>query len=81
MKVKLLGLQELDFATDRGDKIKGTNIWISYPEKDVTGETAVKCFLSPELLGSTKLSVGLNFNIEFNAKGKIAAISALNATV
>lgn len=45
MLVKVHGVRKLDFKTDDGKEIKGTNIFVTYPVEHVEGETVDKVFI------------------------------------
>jgi hypothetical protein len=65
MKCKLLGYQEMDFTTDKGDKIEGAKIHIGYPMDGVKGMFTSNHFVRSELLIATPLKDGAMYNAEF----------------
>ncbi len=74
MKVKFVGIQELNFQTDRGDSIVGHNLFILYEEKNITGLKASKVFVKEGINLPKDVKLNDMLDISFNMKGKVEAI-------
>lgn len=74
MQVKLKGVQGLNFTSNDGKTINGTNIFVTFKDENVEGLRTEKFFLkdSISLPKDTKLNDMLD--ISFNHKGKIEMI-------
>ena len=46
MNVKVLGTRKLDFKTDKGEQVSGTQIFVCYPYNGVEGYLTDKIFVS-----------------------------------
>lgn len=78
MEVKLLGLQELDFVTNSGDKIQGYNMFVSFPDANVEGVKTEKLFIKDSIeLPACQLNDTLD--IGFNMKGKVETLKLTKA--
>lgn len=82
-KVKVIGVQELDFETKDGKNIKGIKLHVSFPDEYVYGEKVDTLFISDEAcknlhiyLAELKVLVGELINVETNFSGKLLSISA-----
>lgn len=82
-KVRLIGVQELDFDTKEGNNIKGIKLHVSFPDEFVYGEKVDTKFISDEAChnlhiypAELKDLVGELINIETNFSGKLLSISA-----
>jgi len=73
MKVILLGVRNLDFTTQEG-QVKGTQLFIAFDEDDVKGKAADKIFIKSDMQ-LPKLELNKPFNVFFNRKGKVEAIT------
>jgi hypothetical protein len=74
VKVKLLGARELDFKSGDGTAVKGSQLYVSFPEDGVVGEMTDKLFLRDGFtLPACK--PGDMLAITFNRKGKPEAIT------
>lgn len=78
MLVKLNGYKNLDFVTEEGNAIKGTQLFVSYAEEGVVGEMTDKLFLR-DGLALPALTVGAALNVEFNRKGKVIGVQPVNS--
>lgn len=45
MNVKVLGTRKLDFKTDKGEQVAGTQIFVAYPFDNVDGYLTDKIFV------------------------------------
>lgn len=69
----LLGYRKLDFTTDDGNAVKGTQLFVRFPEDGVTGEMCDKLFVR-DGVELPALTPGMTLDISFNRKGKVAAV-------
>lgn len=81
MRICIRGIRELDFKTDDGDEVKGTQIFYSYPSDGVTGEKTDKLFvrkgsfqLPPEL------APGKHLDIFCDTKGHVEYIQVVSTS-
>jgi len=81
LRICIRGIRELDFKTDDGDEVKGTQIFYSYPSDGVTGEKTDKLFvrkgsfqLPPEL------APGKHLDIFCDTKGHVEYIQAVSTS-
>ena len=74
MIVKLLGFRNLDFTTNKGDVIRGFNLYVGFEDPEVSGLHTEKFFVKEgiELPKDTKINDSID--IAFNMKGKVDAI-------
>jgi len=77
MEVKCIGVQDMDFTTENGDRLVGANFFFSYPMEGVAGEVAEKKFVRQEQLPMFPLEAGKRYIVSFSPKGKL--ISIVNA--
>lgn len=82
-KVRLIGVQELDFDTKEGNNIKGIKLHVSFPDEYVSGEKVDTKFISDDAChnlhiypAELKDLIGGFINIETNFSGKLLSISA-----
>lgn len=73
MKVRLLGSKKLDFTSNDGSLIQGTQIFMSFPEEGVKGERCDKLFVK-DGFALPPLKPGELLDISFNNKGKPESI-------
>ena len=76
MLVKVVGIQRLDFKNKDGEAVKGTNIFYNGFDPNVEGFVAEKVFIPMSIALPPSVVVGSELNVEFNRKGKLAAVSA-----
>ena len=74
MLAKLLGSQGLDFTADGGVHIKGTNIYVAYADKNVTGLKSSKFFVKEDVDIPEGVKIGDQISIFFDHRGKVEAI-------
>ena len=70
----IMGVRALDFLDDNGKAVKGTQLFVCFPEPGVTGHMTEKFFVRdgiqlPELKPTDTV------NIYFSRKGKVEAVS------
>ena len=75
MQVKLLGYSKVDFTSDRGDRIEGSNLYISFNENHVVGQKCDRVYVKAGIELPEQLKIGDTLNLFFNNKGKVEAIS------
>ena len=78
MRVRVHGVRILDFVSD-GGKIQGTQIFISYPKEDVTGEITDKVFVRQGFPLPPELAPGKIIDIFCDTKGRVEAIQIVSA--
>ena len=74
MKAKIVGIQELNFQTDRGENIVGNNLFIIHEDENVTGLKASKVFVKEGVNLPKDVKLNDMIDISFNMKGKVEAI-------
>ena len=73
MRVKLVGVQYVNFTNNNGETINGTNIFCAFEDENVEGLRTEKFFIKPEIkLSDCKINDTID--ISFNMKGKIEMI-------
>lgn len=77
MVAKLLGVSPVRFQATSGELIEGTNLFVCYPEENVTGNRTDKYFISKKIALPKNLNIGDNIDIIFNRFGKPEAINAV----
>lgn len=87
-KVKLLGVQELDFKSNDGKEIKGIKLHVSFPDEFVYGYKVDTKFISDDAChnlhiypAELKDLCGSEINIETNFSGKLVGISVADKAV
>lgn len=68
MFMYLLGNKDLDFVSN-GERVKGTQLFVSYPEDGVTGQRTDKLFFK-DGFELPNLQPGMTLDIVFNHRGK-----------
>lgn len=74
MKAKIVGIQELNFQTDRGENIVENNLFILHEDENVTGLKASKVFVKEGVNLPKDVKLNDMIDISFNMKGKVEAI-------
>jgi len=74
MQVTLQGFRQLDFKSDNGEQVKGTQLFVSFEDDTVTGKMVDKIFVRPEVRLPENLKQGDVLNLQFNMKGKVQSI-------
>ena len=80
-KAKLIGVQDMDFNTRKGDHIDGIKLHITYPDENVMGLMADGKFISREACKTYGITVdglapmiGKDVEFETNVKGKVTGV-------
>ena len=73
MQAILLGVRKLDFTTNDG-QVKGTQLFIAFDEDDVQGKATDKIFVKSDIQ-LPKMELNKPFQVFFNRKGKVEAIT------
>ncbi len=71
----LVGFRELDFIDDKGNPVKGTQLYTTYSEDGVTGKMCGKLFIHAGTIALPPLTVGMALDITYTRKGKVKAIA------
>jgi len=69
MVVYLLGYKPLDFTNNRGELVKGTQVFVAFQEDGVVGRQVDKLFFK-DGMELPKLNPGMTLNVTYNRKGK-----------
>lgn len=77
MQAILQGFAKLDFTSTNGNRVEGTNLYISFPDKNVTGQKCERIFAPKEIV-FPKVKIGDTLNFSFNNKGKLETISTIS---
>lgn len=75
MKAILLGYSKIDFVSDKGDRVEGSNLYISFNEENVTGQKCDRVFVKKDIQLPEQVKIGDTLNLYFNNKGKLEAIT------
>lgn len=75
MKAILRGVASLNFTSNTGSHVEGTNLYISFPDKNVNGEKCERVFASTEISFPDNIKIGDTVNLFFNHKGRLEAIT------
>ena len=80
MQATLLGIRALDFKSKDGDQIKGTQLFVSFPEAETDGLMAEKLFIRADSKTQLpdKLRPGDVLDVSVNLKGKVEAVKRLD---
>ena len=78
MQVTLHGHRALDFKSDSGERVNGTQLFVSYDDESVTGKMTDKIFVRPEIQLPSNMKPNDVLNLQFNNKGKVIAIQQEN---
>lgn len=74
MKVTLMGKKAIDFTAADGRAIKGSNIYVAFPEDKTEGLMTEKHFIHADKVDDKVLVVGTDIDLVFNSRGKIEAV-------
>ena len=78
MRARVHGIRVLDFVSN-GEKIQGTQIFISHQSEGVTGEQTDKIFVRQGFPLPPELAPGKILDIFCDTKGRVEAIQIVNA--
>jgi len=76
MQVTIIGLRPVDFKAKDGNHIKGTSLFVAFPENGVTGNAAERVFASKEIELPKDLAPGSKVLLMYDRKGKIQSVVA-----
>ena len=76
MLIRLLGLKQVNFMSDTGDRVEGTTLYIAHPDPDVTGNYAGDVFVRKEIAIPQGIKPGDDLDMQFTKKGKLISIAA-----
>lgn len=81
MKYSIVGKQALDFRTDKGDLIKGTNCYVLYDDdvEGLIGQKTDKLFFGEKVALPAGLKVGDIIDVSFTKKGKPERVAMIKA--
>lgn len=75
MQVYLCGYCHLDFVSTDGNRIQGTNLFVSHPENNVTGEMVERVFVRQGIELPAEMAPGDILDIDCSTKGKVLKIA------
>lgn len=76
MKVKLVGIQHVNFTNNNNETVNGVNIFCAFEDQNVDGLRTEKFFIKPEIkLPDCKINDTLE--IAFNMRGKVEMLKKL----
>lgn len=76
---KLLGFKKLDFLDDKGNPVRGVQLFTSYLDDGVTGEACGKLFIR-DGIELPSLSPGMVLEIGYNRKGRPISVKAASVS-
>lgn len=76
MIVQLLGYQTVDFTNKNGEQIRGSNIFVSFEDENVTGLHTEKFFIREGINLPEGTKIKDTIDLSFNMKGKVESIFA-----
>ena len=74
MNVTVMGVQKLDFVNGNGERIRGLNLYVAFPDENVDGLKTNKFFINDGLVLPKDMKLNDQVTVQFNYKGKIEAI-------
>ena len=77
MIVMLQGYARVDFVNEKGERVHGTNLFITYPDPNVSGLFAGKVFVQPNIPIPDGTTPGAELDMQFTPKGKLVSIAAV----
>lgn len=78
MQVQLVGVQNINFTNQNGEKISGKNLYVLYVDENVEGFRTDKFFLKEGIALPKDAKLNDNLDLSFNHKGKIEAVYKAN---
>lgn len=73
MEAKLVGVQTVNFTNNKGETIKGTNVYCAFEDSNVNGLRTEKFFLK-DGIKLPECKINDTIEITFNMKGKVEKI-------
>ena len=80
MRAYARGIKQLDFTTKEGERVKGTQVFVSYPSDGVVGEIVDKIFLREGFTLPPELAPGKVIDIYCDTKGHVEHIQVVSAS-
>lgn len=77
MHVNLIGFQNIDFVSDDGSNVKGTNLFISFSDDAVIGLKTGKFFIRPHI-SLPAFTPPETLDMTFDMKGRVLAVVKVN---
>ncbi|MCL2190173.1 MAG: hypothetical protein FWB87_15585 [Defluviitaleaceae bacterium] len=74
MLATLQGIRTLDFTANNGERVQGTQLFVSFEEAGVTGFATDKLFVRTDVHLPDKLKPNTQIEVFFDRKGKPEAI-------
>ena len=75
MLVNVIGIQRLDFDTNDGGHIEGTNLYCAFNDDNCEGMKTDRFFVKKEIDLPKQIQPGDKLNIFFNQKGRVEAVT------
>lgn len=75
MHVQLVGIQEVNFTNNNGEKVEGRNIFTAFQDENVKGLRTEKFFVKASIPIPKDVKVNDMIEVAFNHKGKVEMIS------
>lgn len=83
-KVKLIGLQDLDFTNRQGEQVQGLKLFINFPDENVMGIMADSKFINRQACINLGISIdglapliGKDVDLETNIKGHVVGVKPI----
>jgi len=74
MLATLHGIRSLDFTANDGNRVQGTQLFVSFEEANVVGHATDKLFAGADVRLPEKLKPGIPIECFFNRKGKLESV-------
>jgi hypothetical protein len=74
MRTKILGISKLNFVTNDGKTVTGTNLFIAFPDANVEGMRVDRVFVNQNI-SIPEIHPGVEADIFFNMRGKVEAVT------
>ena len=71
MKVKIVGIQNIDYTNKSGRHISGVNLHVAYEDQKVIGMAVDKFYLASDFPNLNKVKCNDVVNVYFNQYGKV----------
>lgn len=79
MQVKVLGISQVNFTSNNGETINGTNLYCGYKDENTVGIRADKFFLKDGIQVDCKPNDTIE--LVFNMRGKVESVHQVQSTV
>jgi hypothetical protein len=73
MRVKVMGISKLDFVTNDGKTVIGTNLFVAFPDTHVDGMRTERVFVNQNI-AMPEMHPGVEADLAFTMRGKIEAV-------